>query len=620
MKLDDIPQDIEPKVGDILEIEQGDVCFEVRIIGITADGYLCEQDNVQGAVLLEGVDLDHSDVSDIAGYIAEEKVRLDPKCWKGKKIGNPKTKMKGGVRVNNCVPESVSEGSVTKKPQPYNDPNWIKNLPKEKLDALAGPRYKKDNKDNKDKKNVEEAAQGNLQANYKNYSTPDLLRMIKTIKRDEIGIKIIKAISSELIRRKDNVEEAGPFRSTEPKKPRRGSVADLAARKRAEQDRTPQRQKEIDAIGNKNHHVGTARVRHDESGVEEGSDLPPRVIEMIKKIAQSSASPEHKKAAIDALVAKYSKKGVAEAKPGWMLKQDTKLGAKVKAKTDLAKKRQAAYGDPSAGKSVEKNKEQGVAEGYTGRETKDGTWRVFKDGKAVAAAGPFKSREEAAAWIKKQKQGVAEGRHFRTAYGYAGGYNEKTGGKYKHPEDIRADREAKQKAKDKEQAEKKPQQAVKEGPEEHEYSLSMGNRQRPGSDRLDTDPMSRIDRMQAQDAELKQKYIEKLVQRGWERSDLELARLPELINMLRMPGPEGVKEAEYQGRKVQLGKKMAGDVKKSKVYVRKPNGKVVKVNFGDKNMTIKKSNPARRKSFRARHNCDNPGPRWKARYWSCKSW
>ena len=79
-------------------------------------------------------------------------------------------------------------------------------------------------------------------------------------------------------------------------------------------------------------------------------------------------------------------------------------------------------------------------------------------------------------------------------------------------------------------------------------------------------------------------------------------------------------EAKYQGREVPLGKKMAGDVKKSKVYVRGPKGNVVKVNFGDPNMTIKKSNPARRKSFRARHNCANPGPRWKARYWSCRSW
>ena len=83
---------------------------------------------------------------------------------------------------------------------------------------------------------------------------------------------------------------------------------------------------------------------------------------------------------------------------------------------------------------------------------------------------------------------------------------------------------------------------------------------------------------------------------------------------------ESVQEAEYQGRKVQLGKPMQGDVAKSKVYVKNAKGNVVKVNFGDKNMTIKKNNPARRKSFRARHNCENPGPRWKARYWSCRAW
>ena len=79
-------------------------------------------------------------------------------------------------------------------------------------------------------------------------------------------------------------------------------------------------------------------------------------------------------------------------------------------------------------------------------------------------------------------------------------------------------------------------------------------------------------------------------------------------------------EAEYQGRDVPLGKPMKGDVKKSKVYVKNPKGKVVKVNFGDPDMKIKKSNPKRRKSFRARHNCDNPGPRTKARYWSCRKW
>ena len=82
-----------------------------------------------------------------------------------------------------------------------------------------------------------------------------------------------------------------------------------------------------------------------------------------------------------------------------------------------------------------------------------------------------------------------------------------------------------------------------------------------------------------------------------------------------------VDEAEYQGRKVKLGKPMQGDVKKFKVYVRDPKTKnVKKVNFGDPNMRIKKSNPKRRKSFRARHNCSNPGPRTKARYWSCRKW
>lgn len=94
---------------------------------------------------------------------------------------------------------------------------------------------------------------------------------------------------------------------------------------------------------------------------------------------------------------------------------------------------------------------------------------------------------------------------------------------------------------------------------------------------------------------------------------------------------EHTNEAEYQGRNVPLGKPMKGDVKKFKVYVRDPKtGNVKKVNFGhggksakragQKTMRIKKSNPARRRSFRARHNCENPGPRTKARYWSCRAW
>ena len=89
-------------------------------------------------------------------------------------------------------------------------------------------------------------------------------------------------------------------------------------------------------------------------------------------------------------------------------------------------------------------------------------------------------------------------------------------------------------------------------------------------------------------------------------------------------------EAEYQGRTVKLNKPTRGDVKKFKVYVKNDKGNVVKVNFGhggtsakakgEKTMKIRKSNPKARKSFRARHNCDNPGPRTKARYWSCRAW
>jgi UDP-N-acetylmuramyl tripeptide synthase len=83
---------------------------------------------------------------------------------------------------------------------------------------------------------------------------------------------------------------------------------------------------------------------------------------------------------------------------------------------------------------------------------------------------------------------------------------------------------------------------------------------------------------------------------------------------------EGLFEAEYQGRTVKLNKPSAGDVKKFKVYVKNDKGNVVKVNFGQKGVRIKKSNPGKRKNFRARHNCDNPGPKHKARYWSCRKW
>lgn len=84
-----------------------------------------------------------------------------------------------------------------------------------------------------------------------------------------------------------------------------------------------------------------------------------------------------------------------------------------------------------------------------------------------------------------------------------------------------------------------------------------------------------------------------------------------------------LEEAEYQGRKVELNKPMQGDVKKSKVYVKNKKGNVVKVNFGDPDMKIRKSNPEARKNFRARHNCADKmkkGDKTKAGYWSCKAW
>ena len=110
-----------------------------------------------------------------------------------------------------------------------------------------------------------------------------------------------------------------------------------------------------------------------------------------------------------------------------------------------------------------------------------------------------------------------------------------------------------------------------------------------------------------------------------EMSEEEKQELKEII------GESTIEEAEYRGRKVKLNKPMRGDVKKFKVYVRDPKtGNIKKVNFGhggssakkkgEKTMKIKKSNPKRRKSFRARHNCDNPGPKTKARYWSCRKW
>ena len=86
--------------------------------------------------------------------------------------------------------------------------------------------------------------------------------------------------------------------------------------------------------------------------------------------------------------------------------------------------------------------------------------------------------------------------------------------------------------------------------------------------------------------------------------------------------PGTLSAAVHRGRKVTLNKptRTPNGPKKFAVYVKNDKGNIVKVTFGDPNMRIKKSNPKRRKSFRARHKCDDPGPKWKARYWACKAW
>jgi len=100
-----------------------------------------------------------------------------------------------------------------------------------------------------------------------------------------------------------------------------------------------------------------------------------------------------------------------------------------------------------------------------------------------------------------------------------------------------------------------------------------------------------------------------------------------LYELAQLQQDNNLNEAKYQGRTVTLNKPMQGDIKKFKVYVKNDKGKIIKVNFGfggksakGKRMHIKVNNPKRRSAYRKRHNCKNPGPKWKANYWSCKAW
>ena len=117
--------------------------------------------------------------------------------------------------------------------------------------------------------------------------------------------------------------------------------------------------------------------------------------------------------------------------------------------------------------------------------------------------------------------------------------------------------------------------------------------------------------------------IRKILKEEFESRDERIPALKgKLIYEDEYGSTELINESKYKGKKVTLNKPFytPGGPKKRSVYVKNEKGNVVKVNFGDPNMKIKKSDPERRKSFRARNNCENPGPKTKARYWSCRAW
>jgi len=117
--------------------------------------------------------------------------------------------------------------------------------------------------------------------------------------------------------------------------------------------------------------------------------------------------------------------------------------------------------------------------------------------------------------------------------------------------------------------------------------------------------------------------IRKILKEEFESRDERIPALKgKLIYEDEYGSTELINEAKYKVKKVTLNKPFytPGGPKKRSVYVKNEKGNIVKVNFGDPNMKIKKSSPSHRKSFRARHNCENPGPKTKARYWSCRAW
>ena len=573
MRITDIPQDTEPRVGDIIEIEQGDQCFEVRIIGITADGYLCEQDNVQGAVLLEGTALDHTDVNDIMPLVEGLRDPKDNPCWKGyHPVG---TKQKNGRTVPNCVPNA-----------------------------------------------------------------------------------------------KESVEEAGPF-SYGAKKPRRGSVADLADKKRREQE------KNRPPIEPKDQMVGTAKLTKD---VSETSDYFRRrereeAIISGQKPARKKQPAQTSDYARRREQEKKAEKGVAEGAK-WRKHPDAynvddegnktprnpnspKFGYDpLQRRADTANDAKTSRGKTAALKTSLKMAQgnKGVAEGLDPALDQQLT-QLARNPDFDAIYDALGRNDALGARLQDMADDIARDYRLhmdddieriidiladRLENDYGQGVAESglqyhTGVKKHGAEYMRRAAQAGREGASQEEIgrlrdrySKAYKKDVKEGGEdwgsmskhefkrrelEHELGHEV-NRPREQPKGMWFYNVPTMDLFKAKAMGLRQSRSGK-----W-YSTSPNARADQAYGPGRYwePKNKGMGEAKYHGREVPLGKKMAGDVKKSKVYVRKPNGKVVKVNFGDPNMRIRKSDPKRRKSFRARHNCANPGPRWRARYWSCKSW
>jgi GNAT superfamily N-acetyltransferase len=628
MKITDIPQDTEPRVGDIIEIEQGEDCFEVRIIGITADGYLCEQDNVQGAVLLEGTALDHRDVADIMPLVEGLRDPKDNPCWKGyHPVG---TKQKNGRTVPNCVPnakESVEEAG----PFSYG-------AKKPRRGSVADLAAKKRREQEKNRPPIEPKDQMVGTAKL----TKDVSETSDYFRRREREEAIISG--QKPARKKQPAQTSDYARRREQEKKAEKGVAEGSGNNITYKQQKGKNKFSVEMLvdgksaGIFQYDANSGRTIVELDPEYRGQKLGQRLI--LKGIytaammgldyAEDESRTQAFDNAMDSLAdsgyivndneywyvtdkgEQFLKQGVAEGVGGWSgpLYDPALQGNGKKQRYEMMfkngqVKRFSAMNDNEArkiaaghgAKSVIKMKgnvpgdkiaEQGVAEGSLNPKkiAKAQMMKMYGDGNIT-----FSKTSNGGYFIQHEDDFGDTNSHQ---------YDPQTG-----KVDFRGSISS---------------TYYGEGVAEGGWDGTRGWEKRNplGSDRLPQDPMDRIDRMQAQTHELKQRSIARLLKKHpeWERSDLELASLPELIQMLR----DDVNEAEYQGRKVALGKPMAGDVKKSKVYVRKPNGKVVKVNFGDKDMKIKKSNPARRKSFRARHNCANPGPRWKARYWSCRAW